>query len=271
MRASMSTARRPTSERAADHPARPHDARLPRGHRRGHGLRLPGHPPGGAAAYRQQIVRQMLEIGYYSLPVVGLTAIFTGMVLALQSYTGFARFSAESAIPNVVVVSLTRELGPVLAGPHGGRPGRRGDGGRDRHHAGHRADRRAHHAVDRPVQVPGGAAADRRHRHPADPGAARRHHRRAGRLPGRRLQARLQRRGLSAQHARLPAVPGRLLRPGEGRGVRLPDHADGLLPRLHVEGRRPGRRHGDDQRRGLGLDPDPDLQLLHHRSLLRAI
>ncbi len=57
-----------------------------------------------------------MEIGYYSLPVVGLTAIFTGMVLALQSYTGFARFSAESAIPNVVVVSLTRELGPVLAG-----------------------------------------------------------------------------------------------------------------------------------------------------------
>src|SRR5262249_10477798 len=49
------------------------------------------------------------------LPIVGLTAIFTGMVLALQSYTGFARFSAESAIPNVVVVSLTRELGPVLA------------------------------------------------------------------------------------------------------------------------------------------------------------
>ena len=58
----------------------------------------------------------MVEIGYYSLPVVGLTAIFTGMVLALQSYTGFARFSAESAIPNVVVVSITRELGPVLAG-----------------------------------------------------------------------------------------------------------------------------------------------------------
>ena len=53
--------------------------------------------------YPRQILRQMLEIGYYSLPVVGLTAIFTGMVLALQSYTGFARFNAESAIPNVVV------------------------------------------------------------------------------------------------------------------------------------------------------------------------
>jgi phospholipid/cholesterol/gamma-HCH transport system permease protein len=66
--------------------------------------------------YPRLIGRQMIEIGYFSLPVVGLTAIFTGMVLALQSYTGFARFSAESAIPNVVIVSITRELGPVLAG-----------------------------------------------------------------------------------------------------------------------------------------------------------
>jgi phospholipid/cholesterol/gamma-HCH transport system permease protein len=66
--------------------------------------------------YLRLIGRQMIDIGYYSLPVVGLTAIFTGMVLALQSYTGFARFSAESAIPNVVIVSITRELGPVLAG-----------------------------------------------------------------------------------------------------------------------------------------------------------
>lgn len=66
--------------------------------------------------YPRLIGRQMMAVGYYSLPVVGLTAIFTGMVLALQSYTGFARFSAESAIPNVVIVSITRELGPVLAG-----------------------------------------------------------------------------------------------------------------------------------------------------------
>jgi phospholipid/cholesterol/gamma-HCH transport system permease protein len=66
--------------------------------------------------YFRNLLRQMVEIGYFSLPVVGLTAIFTGMVLALQSYTGFARFSAEGAIANVVVVSITRELGPVLAG-----------------------------------------------------------------------------------------------------------------------------------------------------------
>lgn len=66
--------------------------------------------------YPRQILRQMLDIGFYSLPVVGLTAIFTGMVLALQSYTGFSRFQAGSAIPTIVVLSMTRELGPVLAG-----------------------------------------------------------------------------------------------------------------------------------------------------------
>lgn len=60
--------------------------------------------------------RQLIDIGYYSLPVVGLTTFFTGMVLALQSYSGFSRFSASSAIPNVVVLSITRELAPVLAG-----------------------------------------------------------------------------------------------------------------------------------------------------------
>lgn len=66
--------------------------------------------------YFKMLGKQMLEIGYYSLPVVGLTAIFTGAVLALQTYTGFIRFNAESAIASVVVLSITRELGPVLAG-----------------------------------------------------------------------------------------------------------------------------------------------------------
>lgn len=61
-------------------------------------------------------IRQFMDIGYYSLPVVGMTTLFTGMVLALQSYTGFTRFNAESAISAVVVLSITRELAPVLAG-----------------------------------------------------------------------------------------------------------------------------------------------------------
>ncbi|MGB0632052.1 MAG: MlaE family ABC transporter permease [Alphaproteobacteria bacterium] len=66
--------------------------------------------------YPRLLLRQIIDIGYYSLPVVGLTAVFTGMVLALQSYTGFARFNAESAVATVVVLSITRELAPVLAG-----------------------------------------------------------------------------------------------------------------------------------------------------------
>ena len=64
----------------------------------------------------RQTIRQLIDIGYYSLPVVGMTALFTGMVLALQSYTGFTRFNAEGAIAGVVVLSVTRELAPVLAG-----------------------------------------------------------------------------------------------------------------------------------------------------------
>ena len=66
--------------------------------------------------YPRLILRQFLHIGYFSLPVVGLTAIFSGAVLALQSYSGFSRFNAESTIATVVVLSITRELGPVLAG-----------------------------------------------------------------------------------------------------------------------------------------------------------
>lgn len=66
--------------------------------------------------YFNLIYRQFLFIGFYSLPVVAMTAFFSGAVLALQSYTGFSRFSAESSIATVVVLSITRELGPVLAG-----------------------------------------------------------------------------------------------------------------------------------------------------------
>jgi phospholipid/cholesterol/gamma-HCH transport system permease protein len=65
--------------------------------------------------YGRLFWRAFIEVAWFSLPVVALTAVFTGMVLALQSYTGFARFNAQSTIASVVVISLTRELGPVLA------------------------------------------------------------------------------------------------------------------------------------------------------------
>ena len=66
--------------------------------------------------YARLILSQMIRIGYYSLPVVGLTAFFTGGVLALQIYLGGNRFGAESIVPQVVVLAVTRELGPVIAG-----------------------------------------------------------------------------------------------------------------------------------------------------------
>ena len=66
--------------------------------------------------YFSILLRQLMVIGYFSLPVVAMTALFSGAVLALQSYTGFSRFSAESSIATVVVLGITREIGPVLAG-----------------------------------------------------------------------------------------------------------------------------------------------------------
>jgi len=66
--------------------------------------------------YWRLIGQQMLRIGYFSLPVVGLTAFFTGGVLALQIYKGASRYGAESFVPVVVLIGITRELGPVIAG-----------------------------------------------------------------------------------------------------------------------------------------------------------
>ncbi|MEM9726672.1 MAG: ABC transporter permease, partial [Pseudomonadota bacterium] len=46
----------------------------------------------------------------------GLTALFTGAVLALQIHIGGARFNAESVVPSIVAIGIARELGPVIAG-----------------------------------------------------------------------------------------------------------------------------------------------------------
>src|SRR5215469_14572739 len=66
--------------------------------------------------YFQLILQQILRIGFFSLPVVGLTAFFTGAVLCLQIYIGGNRYGAESFVPQIVVLGITRELGPVIAG-----------------------------------------------------------------------------------------------------------------------------------------------------------
>ena len=66
--------------------------------------------------YVRQILEQMWRIGYNSLPVVGLTAFFTGGALALQIYQGSTPGTASTLVPNIVALGITRELGPVLAG-----------------------------------------------------------------------------------------------------------------------------------------------------------
>jgi phospholipid/cholesterol/gamma-HCH transport system permease protein len=66
--------------------------------------------------YLREFGHSLLQIGWFSLPVVGLTAIFTGGALALQIYAGGARFNAETVVPSIVAIGITRELGPVLGG-----------------------------------------------------------------------------------------------------------------------------------------------------------
>jgi len=64
----------------------------------------------------KELFTQILNIGYFSLPVVGLTTIFTGGALTLQIYSGGARFNAEAVVPQIVAIGMVRELGPVLVG-----------------------------------------------------------------------------------------------------------------------------------------------------------
>lgn len=66
--------------------------------------------------YGREFLAALLHIGWLSLPVVGLTAFFTGGALALQIYAGGARFSAEAVVPQIVAIGMVRELGPVLVG-----------------------------------------------------------------------------------------------------------------------------------------------------------
>lgn len=69
-----------------------------------------------APFYIKQFFSRLYKIGWLSLPVIGLTAFFTGAVLALQIYIGGSRFNAEQIVPSIVLISILRELGPVLGG-----------------------------------------------------------------------------------------------------------------------------------------------------------
>ncbi|ANB34772.1 ABC transporter permease [Rhodovulum sulfidophilum] len=66
--------------------------------------------------YLRELGHAIWVIGYNSLPVVGLTAVFTGAALALQIYEGGSRFNAGQVVPSIVAIGMVRELGPVLGG-----------------------------------------------------------------------------------------------------------------------------------------------------------
>ncbi len=64
---------------------------------------------------RDVIVPCFYQIGVMSLPVVALTGLFIGMVLAVQSYGQFKALGLQTRLGSVINLSLVRELGPVLA------------------------------------------------------------------------------------------------------------------------------------------------------------
>ena len=66
--------------------------------------------------YLSEVWKQMVRIGFYSLPVVGLSAVFIGAALALNIYEGGSRYGAEQFVPSIVVLGITRELGATITG-----------------------------------------------------------------------------------------------------------------------------------------------------------
>lgn len=66
--------------------------------------------------YGREFARALWHIGFLSLPVVGLTAIFTGGALVLQIFLGSSDLNAQSVTPFIAALAIVRELGPVLGG-----------------------------------------------------------------------------------------------------------------------------------------------------------
>jgi phospholipid/cholesterol/gamma-HCH transport system permease protein len=221
--------------------------------------------------YPGELARQLLRIGYFSLPVVGLTALFTGGALALQIYSGGSRFNAETVVPSIVAIGIVRELGPVLAGLMvAGRVASS--------IAAELGTMRVTEQIDalttlstNPIKylvVPRILAATLALPALVAVGDV------IGILGGYLVGT--GRLGFNAATYIRNTVDyleaGDVTsRPDQGGGLRLHARADGLLPRLPLRPRRPGRRPGDDERRGLRLGADPRLELRADRGLLLSM
>ncbi len=212
-----------------------------------------------------QWMKQMVRVGFDSIPVVFLTTMFTGMVLALQTYRGFERFHAEGFVASVVALSLTRELSPVLTGLMvAGRVGSS--------MAAELGTMRVTEQIDalyamatEPVHylvVPRVGAAVLMLPLLTLVGDA------IGILGGWLVAVGLfERQQLPVLGAHLP-VPGgqrRHLRPDQGRVLRLHPGGHRLLQGLLHLGRRRRRRAGDHGGGGDGVAVDPAVRLLPHQ------
>ena len=62
--------------------------------------------------YPREFWHAVITVGWLSLPVVGMTAVFTGAALALQIYAGSGRFGAESVVPQIVAIGMPRGENP---------------------------------------------------------------------------------------------------------------------------------------------------------------
>lgn len=62
------------------------------------------------------LLKQFYVVGVLSLPIIIFAAFFVGMVLGLQGYTVLVKYGAESALGQMIALTLVRELGPVLGG-----------------------------------------------------------------------------------------------------------------------------------------------------------
>jgi hypothetical protein len=112
--------------------------------------------------YWQQFFRQTLDIGYYSLPVVGLTTLFSGMVLALQSIPVLPGFRGRHGGNRCGVIGHARAW-TGIGRFDGGWSHWCLNGSRDRHHARHRPDRRTRHIIYQTNAISGGTATVGRH------------------------------------------------------------------------------------------------------------
>ena len=221
--------------------------------------------------YPARLLEQILVIGYFSLPVVGLTAVFIGSALAQQIFIGGSRFNAAATVPAVVVIGIVRELGPVLGGLMvAGRVSSAMAAELGTMRVTEQIDALATLRTDpyRYLIAPRLVAAVLVMPFLVLVANS------VGVLGGFLLATNKLRfnagnyLATTMQYLKLEDVASSMVKAGS---VRLHHRADGLLPRLQLERRRGGGRQGDDQRRRLGLHPDPAVEPDHHRDRVRLM